>query len=45
MRRKTVKEIFKNIAWQNRGFQVGDSTIRELRFADDVVLLSDNEKD
>jgi hypothetical protein len=39
-----LERIFKKINWQNRGLKIDKTMICELRFADDVVLISDNEQ-
>jgi Reverse transcriptase (RNA-dependent DNA polymerase) len=40
-----LEKIFSKINWENRGLKMGNLVLSELRFADDVALLSDNEKD
>jgi hypothetical protein len=40
-----LERIFRNVQWKSCGLRLDDVEICELRFADDVVLMSSNEDD
>ncbi len=40
-----LQEIFRKLQWNNRGVKIDGRYINNLRFADDIVLLSDNLED
>jgi hypothetical protein len=40
-----LERIFRKVEWQNRGLRLDNVELCELRFADDVVLMSSNEAD
>jgi Reverse transcriptase (RNA-dependent DNA polymerase) len=40
-----LQKVFSKINWENRGINIGSSVLSELRFADDVAVLAENEND
>jgi hypothetical protein len=38
-----LERIFRNVQWNGHGFRLDNAELCELRFADDVVLMSNNE--
>jgi hypothetical protein len=39
-----LEELFRKIEWKNRGLLLNNDVINELRFADDIVLISENQE-
>lgn len=40
-----MEEILKNLRWEKRGVKIVEEMLSNLRFADDVVLLSEKYED
>lgn len=40
-----LEEIFKNVDWEEKGINVNGKRLNHLRFADDIILISDNNQD
>jgi len=40
-----LEYAFKMLDWNNRGINIDEERLNQLRFADDIVLISDNSRD
>lgn len=40
-----LEHIFRQLDWKNKGINVNGEYLSNLRFADDIVLISENHKD
>jgi len=40
-----LQEVFRSLNWENRGISRNGEKIADLRFADDVILISSSEKE
>lgn len=40
-----LEDVFKNLKWENKGIKIDGTYLNNLRFADDIVLISDDIKE
>ncbi len=40
-----TESVFRELEWHNNGLKINGARLKNLKFADDIILISDNRKD